>query len=1160
MVSRRSKPAAVVLAAAVIGGMLGGTPCAVATAADGNAKAAAPDTDSAGALPAVWPTPQSLRAHGHFAPVGADVTLVAPPDADPYALTVVRDVLTTAGARTVRTASTAPGRRIGLTVYAGGPDARTALRSLGAPAAGDLPSGGYRLAVGQVAGHPAVALDGVGTDGLFHAAQTLRQLTEVRDGVHGFAGVVVRDWPAAGTRGVTEGFYGQPWTPAQRLAQLDFMGRTKQDFYLYAPGDDPYRLTRWREPYPAAARADWRALAERARRNHVTLGWAVSPGQSLCFSSRADLAALLAKVDAMWALGVRAFQLQFQDVSYTEWHCAADSSAYGDGPQAAARAQAAVANAVELHLSARHGVAASALSVLPTEYYQDGTTAYRRALATSMAPGVEVAWTGVGVVPARITGGQLADARAAFGHPLLTMDNYPVNDYAQDRIFLGPYAGRDPAVATASAGVLANAMRQPSAARIPLFTAADYAWNPRGYRPAASWQAAMDDLAGRDPATREALRALAGNDASSPLDPDGESAYLRPMIADFWAALDGTADDGHGDGGRDLTAAADRLRAAFRTMRDAPDRLDGLADGAFGSEVRPWLQQLGRYGTAGVAAVDMLLAQRRGDGAAGWRAQLTVQQAQDGIGSSSATVGGGVLGPFLTRALDRAGGWTGVRTDRPLATTSLGSAHATDPSLMTDGRDSTYWWSDRPPQPGDWFGVDLGSVRPVRGVRVTTGSDDDSPAYGDYLRDAVLEYSADGASWRRAGTFRDAQTVSAALPAGAAARYVRLRAASAQPDAVAVRGFSVTTADAFQPEVTGPPGAGGTSPAVVTDGDPGTAYRPAGTGGGALTLSFGRTRPLDALTVLSAPHCGTGTTPADVSVEARTEGGGWRRIGRLGDAFTEVAGHGVRADAVRLSWAPGGEPPALYGVVPWFGDAPVARMTLRQPTVEAQTGGAPVRVPVTLGPGLPADLRGVLSVHAPEGVRVTGAGPVRLRRGADRTVTLEVAPAAVGGRRSGTYRIPVVFTAGGHRVERTLTVRAFPRTAGPDLARGARADSSGDETPQFPAAAVTDGRPGTRWSSPAADGAWVRVDLGRQVRLGRVVLHWQDAYATAFRIEVSADGTHWSTAALVGDGQGGTESVGMDAPGARYLRVHCDERATRYGCSLWAVEAYAVAG
>lgn len=219
-------------------------------------------------------------------------------------------------------------------------------------------------------------MEGVGDDGLFHAVQTFRQLVSGRK----VAGVVVRDWPGTAVRGMTEGFYGTPWTREQRLDQLDFMGRTKQNRYLYAPGDDLYRQARWRETYPAAQRADFRALAERARANHVTLSWAVAPGQAMCMSSDDDVRALNRKLDAMWALGVRAFQLQFQDVSYSEWHCEADARTFGSGPKAAARAQARVANAVARHLAARHP-GAGPLSLMPTEFYQDGSTEYREALA-----------------------------------------------------------------------------------------------------------------------------------------------------------------------------------------------------------------------------------------------------------------------------------------------------------------------------------------------------------------------------------------------------------------------------------------------------------------------------------------------------------------------------------------------------------------------------------------------------------------------------------------------------------------------------------------------------------------------------------------------------------------------------------------------------------
>lgn len=1129
------------IVAAVVGGMLGASPgvlAAPATAPSTPATPAtlpdAPSTVLADGFPAVHPRPQVLRKRGGFTAVPATVTLVAGPGADPFALDVLREVLRVAGATDLREAADAPVG--GLVVYADGHGADSALRALGAAPVGDLPSGGYRLAVGRALGHDTVALAGTGEDGLFHAVQTLRQLVTA----HGLPGVVVRDWPVAPSRGIAESFYGEPWTREQRLSQIDFLGRTKQNRYLYAPGDDPYRQERWREPYPAARRADFRALTERARANHVTLIWAVAPGQALCFSSPDDRRALLRKIDAMWALGVRGFQLQFQDVSYTEWHCGADADVYGDGPRAAARAQAEVASAVARHLEGRQGDGGVPLSLLPTEFYQDGDTDFRRELAQTLDSSVEVAWTGVGVVPATITGAQVADARDALRHPLLTMDNYPVNDWADDRVFLGPYTGREPAVAAATAGLLSAAMRQPVASRIALFTAADYAWNPHGYDRASSWQAAVDDLAGTDPAARGALRALAGNEASSVLD-DSESAYLRPLLKEFLDAYENGSD-------KRLRRAAQRLRADFTTMSRAPERLDGLAGGSFGSEVRPWLSQLARYGSAGEHAVDMLLGLREGDGTGAWKDRLALERARRRIAQSPVTVGDGVLDPFLAKALATADAWTGVRGEGGTATATLGSARATEPSLMTDGKDSTAWASDAPPQQGDTFGVDLGGTREIREVRIAMGSARPGPEQDDYLRSAVLEYSAgDDAGWRPVTGVAGGRTVTATLPEGTRARYVRLRATAAQENAVTVREFTVTTGDGHEPAVAeGDPAA-----RAAADGDATTAYRVPPEG---LTLEYGTARPLEALTVLTGPEGGTGG-----SVEARVPGQGWRRLGALGSGWTELRANGLRVDAVRVTPAPGAPAPVVHEIVPWYADRPAARMTLDRTEADVEAGGAPATVTAELTDASPGAARVTLTAKAPPGVRAVAPGTVELPRGGKVSVPVRLSLPEDGV--PGVYEVPLEFRAEGRTVRQTVTVHAYPRTGGPDVAQGATATSSGDETADFPASAATDGDPATRWSSPAQDDAWVQAELPRPAWIGRVTLRWQDAYASRYTILTSADGLSWHTAAVVDDGRGGTESVRLDAPAdTRFIRVQGVERGTRYGYSLYSLQAFAVTG
>lgn len=927
--------------------------------------------------PAVWPRPRSMAADpARAVPLGAEAVLVLPADADPYAVRVVRAALRGAGVRTLHEQAAGQPLPAGIpVVQIQGPDAERALTELGAAGAGDLPAGGYRLAVGRAGGRDTVALAGVGDDGLFHAAQTLRQL--IASGAGKVPGVLVRDWPTAPVRGITEGFYGTPWTAAQRLEQVEFMGRTKQNRLLLAPGDDTYRTTDWRRDYPAEQAAELRTLAERARANKVVLAWAVAPGQSMCLSRAADRAALARKVDAMWDLGFRAFQLQFQDVSYTEWGCRADQERYGKGPAAAAKAHAEVAGELAAHLAARYP-GAPALSLLPTEYYQDGATAYRTALAGALDGRVEVAWTGVGVLPRTITGRELAGARSALGHPLVTMDNYPVNDWDPDRIFLGPYAGRDPVVAGGSAAVLANAMPQGTLSRVPLFTVADFAWNPRGYRADASWAAAVADLAGPDPKAREALSALAGNTASSGLA-QPESAYLAPLVEEFWRTRSA------GD-----PAAGERLRAAFRVLREAPDRLPGLA-----GEAGPWLSRLARYGAAGELALDVLQAQARGDGAAAWQSSQALSAARKALSDTAAgdvRVDKAVLDPFLSRAAAEADAWTGAA--RPAGNVSKAA---------------------------DSWTVQLSATRPVSTVTVMTDP----------------------------------------LPAGS-------------------RG---------------------------------------------------------------------------AAIEAHVPGEGWRKVAEAAaSGWTQADVGGLRADAVRLTWS--GPAPAVHSVVPWTADGPEARFELAG-TVDAEVGGAAARVPAELSALRPGEVRGPLSAAPPPGIEVRLPEVAVAPRGTRAVVPVEVAVAA--GTAPGTYEVPVTFGSGAGSETHVLKVRAYPRTAGPNLLRGARATSSANETPDFPASAALDDSPATRWSSPATDGAWWQAELPAAARIGLLRLRWQEAYPSRFRVETSADGVSWTPAASVSS-TGGVDTVHLTAvEPARFLRVTCDARATRFGCSLVTAEAFAAA-
>jgi chitinase len=96
----------------------------------------------------------------------------------------------------------------------------------------------------------------------------------------------------------------------------------------------------------------------------------------------------------------------------------------------------------------------------------------------------------------------------------------------------------------------------------------------------------------------------------------------------------------------------------------------------------------------------------------------------------------------------------------------------------------------------------------------------------------------------------------------------------------------------------------------------------------------------------------------------------------------------------------------------------------------------------------------------------------------------------------------------------------------------------------------------TRWSSAYTDNEWIAVDLGAAQNVSRVVLKWENAYATAYRIETSTDNTNWTVAKTVTTGAGGTEDLSFSAVSARYVRLQGVTRATVYGYSVWEFEVY----
>ncbi|ROQ77091.1 discoidin domain-containing protein [Streptomyces sp. NBC_01260] len=138
---------------------------------------------------------------------------------------------------------------------------------------------------------------------------------------------------------------------------------------------------------------------------------------------------------------------------------------------------------------------------------------------------------------------------------------------------------------------------------------------------------------------------------------------------------------------------------------------------------------------------------------------------------------------------------------------------------------------------------------------------------------------------------------------------------------------------------------------------------------------------------------------------------------------------------------------------------------------------------------------------------------------------------------------------------------AYPDRAGaaadPLISRGKPATASSSEESGFGPQNAFDGDPATRWASAEGkDPQWIGVDLGATADVTRVKLSWEAAYAKAYRIEISSDGTTWSRLADETAGNGGSDDWSALSGKGRYLRVYGTARGTSYGYSLYEAEVY----
>jgi len=757
-----------------------------------------------------------------------------------------------------------------------------------------------------------ILLVGGDNDGLFCAVSTLRSVLEQTSG--SLRTVTIEDYADVQYRGVVEGYYGIPWSNENIISYMEWGSRFKMNTFIYAPKDDPYHNSRWRDPYPQEELDKMKELIEAGVRTKVRFIYAIHPFMSNGINKEnfdAEIKCITDKFQVMYDMGVRQFALLADDaVSETAL-------------------QVKTINAITEWLHTKPGT--YPLVFCPQAYFgmpgaaafnpfRDGTTitigGVQQAVP-AVADEVEIMHTG-GAIIGNVDDSVPQTFREVSGRYPYFWLNWPVNDYTDSTLFLGK-AEMLKGTAPYLNGLVSNPMCEAQLSKIGLFQVADYAWNIAAFDADTSWKASFANV---EPDAAAELAELAKH-MSYPRDGVyhttglawGESEELAPLIDALKAKV--TA-------GEDATAEADALAAALENIFAASNGLmEKSQNEGLKSEYAPYKQSLEATLNAALSGLRTLKAYYAGDYDTAW-------QEYSGIASSIAA-SNAVTKPGLkpagnvelevkpgTKRLRPLASWLNTQVaemmnevlgfggkSTPYFQFESLQATKSEAEKYLDNSDSTYMSLEGigyEQKAGDYFGVDLGKVQRISAVRVLQGS---GSADQNFFHYAVLESSADGKEWTTLADYSEGNGAPQLIEANAetAARYVRLRLTKkgfgSKPDFwLHVRDFRVTL-DTGAVLLTNLKDTTGLS-VVRAEGEASLkAEKVTLEKDQYIGLDLGAIQMVDALSVPAS-------LPQGIRLQASTSGKSWKNI-----SADET---GVTARYLRL-YNEGGQPAAVSGVL-----------------------------------------------------------------------------------------------------------------------------------------------------------------------------------------------------------------------------------------------------
>lgn len=604
-----------------------------------------------------------------------------------------------------------------------------------------------------------ITVIGADSDAVFYGVTTLRRILqqtvdrEVRK-------LRVEDFSDIKNRGFIEGYYGNPWSVEDRIELMKFGGELKLNQYIFAPKDDPYHNSNWRELYPENELAEIRRMAEAGNENKCYFIWTIHCFMNSPFrfdteeNYKADFETITAKFTQLLEAGVRQIGVLGDD---------AGSIPPSNALRLLEDLDGWLAKQQEKYPDIRREIL-----YCPAGYDGDGSSQELRTLNTGKS-NIQILATG-GKIWGQVTptfGTQWSANIATEGHPgrrPYMWVNWPCTDNSKNHLIMGGQdqflqAGTD---GSQYAGMVLNPMQQSEPSKVAIFANADFAWNCWETKEEGeqNWYDSfkyIENMSPEDSEESAALREMSKHMINQAMDSRvvalEESVELAPKLESFQEKMN--------EG--ELTAEnIEEMKAEFEKLNSAAECYLKSGKERLVKQIAPFVSSMRDVSSANLSFLDALKADLSGETEQVWEhfseGQAAYEQSQeyafDYKGEVKyAEVGNQHILPFIEELLKTISAKLNAYLNPEnqkleetviVAVNGNTSTRGYDLQKVTDGNLSTYIEITRQQQEGDYVGMTFNLPVQVKEVQIDLWKED-SPK--NLFYEGVMEYTLDGKNW-----------------------------------------------------------------------------------------------------------------------------------------------------------------------------------------------------------------------------------------------------------------------------------------------------------------------------------------------------------------------------------------------------------------------------